>query len=131
MFVLYISALCNDDDQGKKLIHAVTNTLLTTPPPINSESNVVVQSETAKSGSTGPSDPGEGKPTLLWSVLYSQELTLGQVDFICSTPMTDGKLNYDYLIDATVKLFKEIFPEDEFFPRASSENHEDDGDGET
>ncbi|KAK8717631.1 hypothetical protein V6N13_044892 [Hibiscus sabdariffa] len=140
MFVLYISALCNDDDQGKKLIHAVTKTLLTVPPPINSESSAAVQiktaesgcavqDETAESGSTGPSDPGEGKPTLLWSALYSQELTLGQVDFICSTPMPDGKLNYDDLIDAAVKLFKEIYPEDEFFPQTSSENREDDGDG--
>ncbi|GMI68957.1 Rab escort protein [Hibiscus trionum] len=119
MFVLYISALCNDDDQGKKLIHAVMNTLLTVPPPINSESNASAQSETTESG----------KPTLLWSALYSQELTLGQVDFICSTPMPDGKLNYDDLIDATVKLFKEIYPEDEFFPQTSSENHEHDGDG--
>ncbi|KAK8517688.1 hypothetical protein V6N13_127845 [Hibiscus sabdariffa] len=139
MFVLYISALCNDDDQGKKLIHAVMNTLLTVP-PINSESNAAVQSETAESGcavqdenaessSTGPSDPGEGKPTLLWSALYNQELTLGQVDFICSTPMPDGKLNHDDLIDAAIKLFKKIYPEDEFFPQTSSENPEDDGDG--
>ncbi|KAL4366825.1 hypothetical protein GQ457_05G006020 [Hibiscus cannabinus] len=139
MYVLYISALCNDDDQGKKLIHAVMNTLLTVP-PINSESNAAVQSETAESGfavqdenaessSTGPSDPGEGKPTLLWSALYNQELTLGQVDFICSTPMPDGKLNHDDLIDAAIKLFKKIYPEDEFFPQTSSENPEDDGDG--
>ncbi|KAE8685955.1 myb family transcription factor family protein [Hibiscus syriacus] len=133
MFVLYISALCNDDDQGKKLVHAVINTFLTVPPPINSESNAAVQSETVESGCVvqdGTAEsPGEGKPTLLWSALYSQELTLGQVDFICSTPMPDGKLNYDNLIDATVKLFKEIYPEAEFFPQTSSENHEDDGDG--
>ncbi|GMJ07866.1 Rab escort protein [Hibiscus trionum] len=139
MFVLYISALCDGDDQGKKLIHAVMNTLLTVP-PINSESNAAVQSETTESGcavqdetaessSTGPSDPGEGKPTLLWSALYNQDLTLGQVDFICSTPMPDGKLNNDYLIDVAVKLFKKIYPEDEFFPQTSSENPEDDGDG--
>lgn len=83
--MLYISALCNDDDQGKKLIHAVMNTLLTVP--LDSESNAAVQSETAENGSAvqdetsesssgGPSDSGEEKPTLLWSALYSQELTL-------------------------------------------------------
>ncbi|KAE8703822.1 HMG1/2-like protein-like [Hibiscus syriacus] len=130
MFMLYISALSNDDNQGKKLIHAVMNTLLTVP-RINSESNAAAQSETAESSSTGPSDPGEGKPTLLWSALYSQELTLGQADFICSTPMPDGKLNYDDLIDAAVKLFKEIYPEEEFFPQTSSENPEDDDDGDS
>ncbi|XVF02731.1 hypothetical protein REPUB_Repub04eG0199400 [Reevesia pubescens] len=115
MFVLYISALCNDDDHGKKLLHAVMNTLLTVPVSINSESNGAVQSETAESGSvvedeaaetsfTAQRDPGEGKPTLLWSALYIQELTLGQVEFICSTPMPDGKLNYNDLLDATVKV---------------------------
>lgn len=83
--MLYISALCNDDDQGKKLIHAVMNTLLRVPP--NSESNAAVQSvtaeigsavqdETSESSSRGPSDSGEEKPTLLWNALYSQELTL-------------------------------------------------------
>ncbi|KAE8701255.1 hypothetical protein F3Y22_tig00110548pilonHSYRG00643 [Hibiscus syriacus] len=128
MFVLYISALCDDEDQGKKLIHAVMTTVLTVP-RINSESNAAAQNETAGSSSTGTSDPGEGKPTLLWSALYSQELTLGQVDFICSTPMPDGKLNYDDLVDAADKLFKEIYPEDEFFPQTSSKNPEDDDDG--
>ncbi|TYG62206.1 hypothetical protein ES288_D07G209800v1 [Gossypium darwinii] len=137
MFVLYISALCNDDDQGKKLIHAVMNTLLTVP--LDSESNAAVQSETAENGSAvqdetsesssgGPSDSGEEKPTLLWSALYSQELTLGQVDFICSTPMPDGKLNYNDLIDTTFKIFQEIYPGEEFFPETSLENPEGDGD---
>ena len=85
--MLYISAFCNDDDQGKKLLHSVMNTLLTIPLSINSESNDAVQSETAESGCavqdetaessfTAQSDPGEGKPTLLWSALYIQELTL-------------------------------------------------------
>ncbi|XP_022740696.1 rab escort protein 1 [Durio zibethinus] len=139
MFVLYISALCKDDDQGKKLLHAVMNTLLTVPVSINSESNAAVQSETAESGCAvldetaessfrGRSDPGEGKPTLLWSASYIQELTLGQVDFICSTPMPDGKLNYNDLIDVTCKLFREMYPEEEFFPETSSENSEGDGD---
>ncbi|KAA3459090.1 rab proteins geranylgeranyltransferase component A 2-like [Gossypium australe] len=134
VFVLYISALCNDDDQGKKLIHAVMNTLLTVP--LDSESNAAVQSETADFGSAVqdetsesssgcPSDSGEEKPTLLWSALYSQELTLGQVDFICSTPMPDGKVNYNDLMDTT---FKEIYPEEEFFPETSLENPEGDGD---
>ncbi|XVF18144.1 hypothetical protein REPUB_Repub10bG0187000 [Reevesia pubescens] len=139
MFVLYISALCNDDDQGKKLLHAVMNTLLTVPVSINSESNAASQTETAESGrvvqdETGErsfiaqSDTGEGKPTLLWSALYTQELTLGQVEFICSTPMPDGKLNYNDLLDATVKLFQEIYPDEEFFTEtSSSENSEDDG----
>ncbi|XWS58836.1 hypothetical protein CRYUN_Cryun08bG0068100 [Craigia yunnanensis] len=127
MFVLYISALCNDDDQGKKLLHSVMNTLLTVPVSINSESNAAVQSETAESSFTAQSDAGEGKPTLLWSALYIQELTLGQVEFICSAPMPDGKLNYNDLVDVTVKFFEEIYRNEEFFPEASSEFSEDDG----
>ncbi|XVE89431.1 hypothetical protein DITRI_Ditri19aG0201000 [Diplodiscus trichospermus] len=140
MFVLYISALCNDDDQGKKLLHSVMNTLLTVPHSKNSESKAAFQSETAENGcavqdeiaessSAAESNPGEGKPTLIWSALYIQELTLGQVEFLCSTPMPDWKLNYNDLIDVTVKLFKEIYPDEEFFPEtSSSKNCEDDGD---
>ncbi|XP_017977967.1 PREDICTED: rab escort protein 1 [Theobroma cacao] len=139
MFVIYISALCTDDDQGKKLLHAVMNTLVTLPVSTNSESNAAVQSESAESGGaalnetaessfTDQNDLGEGKPTLLWSALYIQKLTLGQVDFICSGPMPDGKLNYNDLLDATVKLFQEIYPDEEFFPETStSEFSEDDG----
>ncbi|XVF56454.1 hypothetical protein PTKIN_Ptkin06aG0121900 [Pterospermum kingtungense] len=140
MFVLYISALCDDDDQGKKILHSVMNTLLTVPDSIDSESNSAVQSETAESGSvlqnenaessfTAQSNTREGKPTSLWSALYMQELTSGQVEFICSTPMPDGKLIYNDLIDLTVKLFHEIYPDEEFFPKTStSENSGDDGD---
>lgn len=84
--MLYISALCNNDDQGKKLLHSVMNTLLTVPVSIESENNSAVQSETAESGCTledenaesrftAQSDTREGKPTLLWSASYIQELT--------------------------------------------------------
>ncbi|OMO49697.1 Rab protein geranylgeranyltransferase component A, eukaryota [Corchorus capsularis] len=118
MFVLYISTLCSSDDQGKKLLNAVMNTLLTIPASINSESNAAVQSETVE----------KGKPTVLWSALYIQELSLGQVDFICSTPMPDGDLNYNNVVDASVKLFQHMYPDEEFFPETvSSENSEDDG----
>ncbi|OMP03189.1 hypothetical protein COLO4_10588 [Corchorus olitorius] len=139
MFVLYISTLCSSNDQGKKLLNAVINTLLTIPDSINSESNAAVQSETVESGcavqnETAESslaavcDPGEGKPTVLWSALYIQELSLGQVDFICSTPMPDGDLNYNNVVDASVKLFQHVYPDEEFFPEiVSSENSEDDG----
>ncbi|KAE8695891.1 Kinase superfamily protein, 32 [Hibiscus syriacus] len=104
----------------------------------NSESNAAAQNETAGSSSTGTSDPGEGKPTLLWSALYVQELTLvvsyGYFFLVkliyLFNSHANGKLNYDDLVDATEKLFKEIYPEDEFFPQTSSENPEDDDDGE-
>ena len=52
------------------------NTLLTVPVSVNSESNAAVQSETEESSFTAQSDTGKGKPTLLWSALYIQELSL-------------------------------------------------------
>ncbi|XVF23439.1 hypothetical protein REPUB_Repub13aG0038600 [Reevesia pubescens] len=121
MFVLYISTLCNDDDQGKKLLHAVMNTLLTVPVSINSERNAASQSETAESGRIAQDGTAENLVTM-------NHHFMGQVEFICSTPMPDGKLNYNNLLDVTVKLFQEIYPDEEFFPEtSSSDNSEDDG----
>lgn len=62
--MLYFSGLCDDAGQGKRLLHAAMNALLTLPVSANPESCSAAGSEDA-----------EVKPTLLWSMLYIQELT--------------------------------------------------------
>jgi hypothetical protein len=62
--VLYLSALCDDAIQGKRLLNAAMNALLTFPDPVNSENSSTVQSETT-----------EEKPTVIWSGLYMQEIS--------------------------------------------------------
>lgn len=69
----------------------------------------------------------EAKPTLLWSALYIQDLSLGQFGSIISTPTPDGNLNYNDLLDATEKLYRKLYPNEELFPETTSpENSEDD-----
>ena len=62
--MLYLSALCDDAIQGKRLLKSAMNALLTFPDPVNSESSSTVQSETT-----------EEKPTVIWSGLYMQEMS--------------------------------------------------------
>lgn len=63
-FVVYFSVLCDDAKQGKMLLHDAMNALL----------------KLALSGNpcdrTLGSEDAEVKPTLLWSMLYVQELTM-------------------------------------------------------
>lgn len=111
MFVLYLSALCDDANQGKKLLHETLNALF-----INPERDESENSEEVKSG-------------LLWSALYIQELTMGSFgESISFGPMPDGNLNYNCVLDETVKLFQNMYPNEEFFPETTStDNSEDDG----
>ncbi|KAI9194501.1 hypothetical protein LWI28_006592 [Acer negundo] len=116
MFVLYFSALCDEVNQGKKLLHTALNALLKLLVSGNAENSSTVQSE----------DTEHVKPTLLWSALYIQELTKGQIESVSSTPMPDGNLNYNDLLDATEKLFQNMYPNEEFFPETSEpENSEE------
>ncbi|XP_062146836.1 rab escort protein 1 [Alnus glutinosa] len=115
MFVLYFSTLCHDADQGKELLHAAMDALLMLPESGHPESNTTVQSDIA----------AEIKPTLLWKALYIQDLTMDQFESISYTPMPDGNLNYNDLLDVTLKLFQKIYPHEEVFPvTASPENPE-------
>lgn len=62
--MLYLSALCDNAHQGKKLLNAAINSLFTCPDPVTRENSSVDRIENT-----------ELKPTLLWSALYIQELT--------------------------------------------------------
>ncbi|KAI3466224.1 hypothetical protein Pfo_022887 [Paulownia fortunei] len=120
MFVTYLSALCDNAVEGKKLLNAAINALFSMPISGNSE----------HSGTDTLCEHTEGKPCLLWSALYIQELTTFQdaFDSISYTPMPDEHLHYNKLLDATEKLFQEIYPNEEFFTMTSiSDEHLDDG----
>ena len=105
-FVLYFSTLCSDADEGKKLLKASINALLTLPV---SGSIPIVQN-----------DSEDKKPAVLWSAFYIQKLTTSKFEAISSTPTPDGNLNYDDILEATEKLFGQIYPNEEFFPTTTS-----------
>ncbi|KDP43765.1 hypothetical protein JCGZ_22392 [Jatropha curcas] len=115
-FVLYLSALCDDVHQGKKLLNAAMNALLTCPDSGQPETSSLDQTENAVA-----------KPILLWSALYIQELTTAQFDSISSTSMPDAKLDYGDVLDSAIKLFEKMYPNEEFFPETvSPEDSEND-----
>lgn len=62
--MLYFSALCDDFNQGKKLLHAALAAVQKLLGSRDAENNSRNQSE----------DTEDVKPTLLWSALYIQEL---------------------------------------------------------
>ncbi|KAF7135370.1 hypothetical protein RHSIM_Rhsim08G0027300 [Rhododendron simsii] len=115
-FVVYLSTLCDDDIQGKKSLHAAMNTIFSVP-----------ISETPENSSNDKSEDTEVKPTLLWSALYIQEMTTGSFDSFRFTPMPDGNLNYNDLLDAIKELFHKMFPEEEFFPETTFSQLDDAG----
>ncbi|KAM7516021.1 hypothetical protein LguiA_005604 [Lonicera macranthoides] len=132
MFVFYLSALCEDAVQGKKLLHAAINALFSVPISASPEDSSTNQSdEDTKEVKPAEEDTEEVKPALLWAALYMQELTMGSLESVSSTPMPDANLNYNDLLQETMKLFQKMYPNEEFFPvTASSEKHEDDDGGE-
>lgn len=65
-FVIYFSALCHDANEGKRLLHAAMDALLTVPEAGHPESGTTVQSEVA----------AEVKPSIVWKALYIQELAM-------------------------------------------------------
>ncbi|CAL1386736.1 unnamed protein product [Linum trigynum] len=119
MFVLYLLALCEDGAEGKKLLNGAMSALLAFPDCSKSDSVVHDENVSQTVGSE------EGKPALLWSALYVQEMqTMGRSDFITSTPTPDGDLDYSSLFDATLELFQTMYPNTDVFPEtSSSEEH--------
>lgn len=114
MFLTYLSAICEDDVQGKKLLHAAINVLFHVPVSGSSGNN--------NNFAEDQSETGDAKPALLWSVLYTQELAKFQdvLDNIIRTPMPDGSPYYHDLLGATEKIFQELYSGEEFFPKSTS-----------
>ncbi|XP_052287172.1 rab escort protein 1 isoform X2 [Citrus sinensis] len=76
MFVLYFSALCDEVNQGKKLLHAALSAL----------QKLLVTGTAGNSSTAQSEDMEEAKPTLLWSALYIQDLSLGYCIMVTKLP---------------------------------------------
>ncbi|KAL3845027.1 hypothetical protein ACJIZ3_002430 [Penstemon smallii] len=120
MFVTYLSAMCKNAVEGKKLLDAAISALFSLPICGNSENN----------GIDKLSEHTDSKPILLWSALYIQELTMFQDSFnsISFTPLPDEHLHYNNILDATEKLYQKIYPNEEFLTQTnlSDESVDDD-----
>ncbi|XAR73684.1 hypothetical protein NMG60_11007746 [Bertholletia excelsa] len=116
MFVMYLSALCDEPTQGKKLLHAAVNSIFSVP-----------ISGAPENGSGDESENTTSKPALLWSALYIQELTKSAFEVTAAAPMPDGSLNYNDILESTKKLFQSLFPQEEFFPEMTLSEQDDDG----
>lgn len=114
MFVIYLSTLCEDGGQGKKIVNEAMNALFSIPVSGNPEENCT--------DSHNENTVLKLKPSLLWSTVYIQELTMGAFGSVSSTFMPDGNLEYNHLLDAITKLFQKMYPNEEFFPEATSSN---------
>ncbi|KAJ9540849.1 hypothetical protein OSB04_027355 [Centaurea solstitialis] len=108
MFVFYISVLCDDTLEGKKLLHAAIDCLFSVRSP-----------GTTDTSSTDQTESTEVKPALLWSALFIQDLIEGSMGPVVTTPTPDGNLNYNDLLGATSK---KLYPDDEFFPETDNTN---------
>ncbi|KAI3912456.1 hypothetical protein MKW92_012192 [Papaver armeniacum] len=121
MSVLYLSTLCDDAIQGKKLLHASMNFLVAAPLSENPQDTSSIESENV----------GDAKPTLLWKATFVQELEKASSrGAITSCPAPDGNLDYRNILESSEKLFHQICQE-EFFPKTSASEKTEDDDDET
>ncbi|GAB4848387.1 hypothetical protein Ancab_003082 [Ancistrocladus abbreviatus] len=120
-FIFYLSAWCVDAYQGKKLLNAAVTSLFALAVFGSSEKSSSGNPETI---SLTEGETEEAKPTLLWSALYIQEVIEGSCESICSALSPDGTLSYNALVDATLKMFHQMYP-NEVFPE-TRENWNDD-----
>ncbi|XP_023007630.1 rab escort protein 1 [Cucurbita maxima] len=120
MFVIYISTLCANANQGKEMVRAAINSIIS-----------LFASECSDASSVDQNINAEEKGScLLWSASYIQESSAGQFGPVSFTPMPDGNLNYDDLLNATFELFQKMYPNEEFFPKTTSTAVHQDDDGE-
>ncbi|KAF9593646.1 hypothetical protein IFM89_024463 [Coptis chinensis] len=103
-----LSALCDDDAQGKESVHAAIKALLTFSISESHDTSASEQNESVE------------PTTLLWSAIYIQPLTKFSFDTISSCPMPDGNLDYRNVLESTEKLFHKIYPDDEFMPERNT-----------
>ncbi|EOA30250.1 hypothetical protein CARUB_v10013372mg [Capsella rubella] len=119
MHVLYLSTLCDSDDQGIKALLSAISNLIRLPVTENCQSDSVVENDTS-----------EAKPFLLWRALYVQALAKGEFGgTISSMPSPDENLNYSEMVESAVKLYEQIMGSEELFKEETSventaeENH--------
>nr|XP_016458354.1 PREDICTED: uncharacterized protein LOC107782034 [Nicotiana tabacum] len=125
-FLTYLSAICEDDVQGKKLMHAAINPLFCVPVSGSSENDKSVENY---------SETRDAKPALLWSVLYTQELTKIFQELYFESRVFENNSLYSHRVgvrsaytlpfsDPTcigyVVVFQELYFGEEFFPKTAS-----------
>ncbi|CAN8260255.1 unnamed protein product [Cochlearia groenlandica] len=114
MHVLYLSTLCEDDDQGKKALASAMNTVIKPHVPDNLQSHSVVENETA-----------EAKTMVLWRALYVQELVKGEYGgTISSASSPDGSLNYNEIVKSALKLYQQLVGKEELFKEETTPEDE-------
>ncbi|CAL9219863.1 unnamed protein product [Arabidopsis halleri] len=120
MHVLYLSTLCDNDDQGIKSLLSAMSNLIRLPDPENHQSDSVVENDTC-----------EAKPILLWRALYVQEPVKGEYGgTISSMPSPDGNLNYNEIVESALKLYEQLMGSEELFKEETSvENTTEENDG--
>ncbi|KAL5726536.1 hypothetical protein ACHQM5_009574 [Ranunculus cassubicifolius] len=103
LFVWYLSTLCDDAGQGKESLRAAIDVL------VKCSASKKIENENV-----------EALPTLLWSALYSQQLTKVSSDAISMCPTPDGNLDYRDMLESTEKLFQKLYPNEEFMPETNA-----------
>lgn len=121
LFILYLSASCENSSQGKGYLCAALNAICQHPD--------LVKDEKSEKTSVTPEEPQQN---LIWSALYTQEFTQVSHDPFFSCPMPDSNLDYKIALDTTVELFQMMYPQHEFIPQsaANEESYGDEGLGE-
>lgn len=114
MFAVYFSTLCSDIGLGKETLFAAINSLFIHPDGTASEHDTE---------SSDNANALEGrKPTLLWSTFFVQHSTEcweKSSNPIAECCMPDETLDYRGLVMSTTKIFQDLFPGEELFPRAA------------
>ncbi|KAL0857988.1 hypothetical protein Bca101_063142 [Brassica carinata] len=120
MHVLYLSTVCDNDDQGKTALLSAMSTLIRPQVPENLQTDPVAENETA-----------EAKHVVLWRALYVQELVKGEFGgSISSTSSPDGNLSYNEIVESAVTLYEQLMGNKELFKEETSqENTTEDNDG--
>ncbi|KAJ0244399.1 Rab escort protein 1 [Hirschfeldia incana] len=119
MHVLYLSTLCDDDDQGKTALLSAMSTLIRPQVPENLQTDSVAEN-----------DNTEAKPVVLWRALYVQELVKGEFGgSISTTSSPDGNLSYNETVESAVKLYEQLMGSEELFKEETpQENTKEDND---
>uniref|UniRef100_A0A0A9CUQ5 Rab escort protein n=1 Tax=Arundo donax TaxID=35708 RepID=A0A0A9CUQ5_ARUDO len=115
-FMAYLSTPCADASTGKQCIKKAIDVLFNPQASDGSEGHLETTNESNE----------DVKPTLIWSCVYVQEITQGTSGSLLSCPMPDASLDYRNILEATKKLFSDIFPNEEFLPRKSAPVYADD-----
>nr|VDC73156.1 unnamed protein product [Brassica rapa] len=122
MHVLYLSTVCDNDEQGKTALLSAMSTLIKPQVPENLQSDSAVENDTAEAA----------KPVVLWRALYVQAMVKGEFGgSISSAASPDGNLNYNEMVESAVKLYEQLMGSEELFKEETSPDNatEEENDG--